>query len=182
MTFLVHLSDLHMTEDNVAQTLLFERLFDTLTLERDKARPEQSTIVITGDVFDSGTDPPDLLVRAFLKLHARMLEILGDAFTVVLPGNHDRRRFGLLGPNKNELFSALHRAADPARMHVLGQRTPFLAEVVPAALHRLPAHVVDAAPDLLVARVVSHIGEVGRVSVSAICFLSIFPPSAVKRR
>ncbi|HEX3776141.1 MAG TPA: metallophosphoesterase [Polyangiaceae bacterium] len=142
MTFLVHLSDLHMTEDNVAQTLLFERLFDTLTLERDKARPERSTIVITGDVFDSGTDPPERLVAAFLKLHARMLEILGDAFTVVLPGNHDRRRFGLLGPNKSELFSALHRAADPARMHVLGQRTPFLAEVVPAALHRLPAHVV----------------------------------------
>jgi 3',5'-cyclic AMP phosphodiesterase CpdA len=142
MTFLVHLSDLHMTRSNSAQTLLFDRLLDALGQEREKARSERTTIVITGDVFDSGTDPPPALVDAFLKLHRRMLAILGEAFTVVLPGNHDRRRFGLIGPNREALFLALHRAADPARMHVLGQRTPFLAEVVPAELHHLPAHVV----------------------------------------
>jgi hypothetical protein len=142
MTFLVHLSDLHMTRSNSAQTLLFDRLLDALRTEREKARSERTTVVITGDVFDSGTDPPAALVDAFLKLHQRMLAILGEAFTVVLPGNHDRRRFGLIGPNREALFLALHRAADPARMHVLGQRTPFLAEVVPAERHHLPAHVV----------------------------------------
>src|SRR5450432_3803422 len=143
MTFLVHLSDLHMTRSNSAQTLLFDRLLDALGQEREKARSERTTIVITGDVFDSGTDPPAALVDAFLKLHRRMLTILGEAFTVVLPGNHDRRRFGLIGPNREALFLALHRAADPARMHVLGQRTPFLAEVVPPEFHALPAHVVS---------------------------------------
>jgi len=142
MTFLVHLSDLHMTENNVAQSLLFERLLDALAREREKAHPERSTIVVTGDVFDSGTAEPAPLVDAFLNLHHRMLSVLGDAFTIVLPGNHDRRRFGLLGPNNEALFTALHAAADPTRMHVLAQRTPFLAEVVPQALHRLPAHVV----------------------------------------
>src|SRR5450432_403372 len=142
MTFLVHLSDLHMKPVDRAQSRLFDKLLEALQREREKARAERTTVFITGDVFDSGTDPPAVLVEAFLKLHARMLDILGDAFTVVLPGNHDRRRFGLLGPNREALFLALHRAADPARMHVLGQRTPFLAEVVPAALHGLPAHVV----------------------------------------
>jgi len=142
MTFLVHLSDLHMTRHNGAQALLFDKLIDTLKGECDRARPEQSTVVITGDVFDSGTDPPAALVDAFLKLHERMLATFGDLFTIVLPGNHDRRRFGLIGPNREALFRELHRAADPTRMHVLGQRTPFLAEVVPATLHRLPAHVV----------------------------------------
>ncbi|HWZ92439.1 MAG TPA: metallophosphoesterase [Polyangiaceae bacterium] len=142
MTFLVHLSDLHMTRSQGTQARLFDKLLETLRVEHDKARPERTTVVITGDVFDSGSDPPAALVESFLNLHERMLGILGEAFTVVLPGNHDRRRFGLIGPNRQALFAELHRAADPSRMHVLGQRTPFLAEVVPAALHRLPAHVV----------------------------------------
>jgi 3',5'-cyclic AMP phosphodiesterase CpdA len=143
MPFVVHLSDLHMTRGHRAQSMLFDKLLETLSGEHAKVRPERSTVFITGDVFDSGTDSPEILVKTFLQLHERMLAILGDAFTVVLPGNHDRRRFGLIGPNREALFRALHRAADPARMHVLGQRTPFLAEVVPAALHRLPAHVVS---------------------------------------
>ena len=142
MTFIVHLSDLHMTRSDRGQSRLFDRLLGALSAEFEKVNPERTTVFITGDVFDSGTDPAERLVDSFLSLHARMLEVLGNAFTVVLPGNHDRRRFGLLGPNRAELFSALHRAADPSRMHVLGQRTPFLAEVVPRALHGLPAHVV----------------------------------------
>ncbi|HET7540409.1 MAG TPA: metallophosphoesterase [Polyangiaceae bacterium] len=142
MTFIVHLSDLHMTRNDRAQARLFDKLLEALSAEHQKARPERTTVFITGDVFDSGTDPPEELVDVFSSWHARMLEVLGDAFTVVLPGNHDRRRFGLLGPNREALFAALHRAADPRRMHVLGQRTPFLAEVVPRALHGLPAHVV----------------------------------------
>ncbi|MEO6600979.1 MAG: metallophosphoesterase [Polyangiaceae bacterium] len=143
MTFLVHLSDLHITRAHGTQTRLFDKLVDALQCEQERARPERTTVVITGDVFDSGTDPPDELVEAFLALHARMLTALGEAFTVVLPGNHDRRRFGLFGPNREVLFKALHRAADPRRMHVLGQRTPFLAEVVPQEFHALPAHVVS---------------------------------------
>jgi len=142
MTFLVHLSDLHMTRSDRAQSRLFDKLLEALRTEHQKARPERTTVFITGDVFDSATDPPEQLVDVFLSWHARLLQVLDNAFTVVLPGNHDRRRFGLLGPNRPALFAALHRAADPGRMHVLGQRTPFLAEVVPRALHGLPAHVV----------------------------------------
>ena len=142
MTFLVHLSDLHMTRTDRAQARLFDKLLEALSREHQRVRPERTTVFITGDVFDSSTDPPAPLVDAFLSLHRRMLEALGNTFTVVLPGNHDRRRFGLLGPNRATLFSALHRAADPTRIHVLGQRTPFLAEVVPPAFHGLPAHVV----------------------------------------
>jgi 3',5'-cyclic AMP phosphodiesterase CpdA len=142
MTFIVHLSDLHMTLSDRAQSRLFDKLLEALSAEHQKVRPERTTVFITGDVFDSGTDPPAELVEVFSSWHARMQEVLGNAFTVVLPGNHDRRRFGLLGPNREALFAALHRAADPRLMHVLGQRTPFLAEVVPRALHGLPAHVV----------------------------------------
>jgi 3',5'-cyclic AMP phosphodiesterase CpdA len=142
MTLMVHLSDLHMTRNPGAQSVLFEKLLATLRSERERAHAERTTIVITGDVFDSASDPPAILVDAFLTLHRRMLEALGQAFTIVLPGNHDRRRFGLLGPNREELFLALHAAADPAKLCVVGTRSPFLAQVVPPELHGLPAHVV----------------------------------------
>jgi 3',5'-cyclic AMP phosphodiesterase CpdA len=82
-------------------------------------------------------------VDAFLRLHGAVVDALGgDAPTVVLPGNHDRRRLGLLGPHSDRLFRALHDAADPGRLFVAGGRTPFLAQIVPDALHGLPAHVI----------------------------------------
>jgi hypothetical protein len=142
MTLVFHLSDLHMTRKSGNQAALFERLVTTLAVERERAHEEQVGIVITGDVFDSATESAAALIEAFLALHQRLLDVLGDAFTVVLPGNHDRRRFGLIGPNREALFEALKRAADPARIHVAGTRTPFLAEVVPPELHRLALHVV----------------------------------------
>jgi 3',5'-cyclic AMP phosphodiesterase CpdA len=142
MTLVVHLSDLHLRRSHQAQSLVFQKLVSALQSERDRAQSEHISVVVTGDVFDSATDPADALVEAFLTLHGQMRQALGNPFTIVLPGNHDRRRYGLFGPNREELFQALYRAADPTRMHVLGQRTPFLAEVVPARLHGLPLHVV----------------------------------------
>jgi hypothetical protein len=142
MTLVVHLSDLHMTQSSKSQAAVFERLVTTLTSERERQRAEHVAIVITGDVFDSATDPAPILVEAFLSLHRRLLDALGTAFTVVLPGNHDRRRFGLIGPNREGLFLALKQAADPTQIHVAGTQTPFLAEVVAPEAHGLPAHVV----------------------------------------
>jgi len=142
MTLVVHLSDLHMLQASRRQAALFEHLVGTLGRERERAPHEQLAIVITGDVFDSATQSPPPLVEAFLSLHARLIEVLGRAFTIVLPGNHDRRRFGLIGPNREQLFLELKRAADPKLIHVAGTHTPFLAEVVPPELHGLPAHVV----------------------------------------
>jgi 3',5'-cyclic AMP phosphodiesterase CpdA len=142
VTLVVHLSDLHLTQRSGAKTPLFARLVASLQTERERAAAERITVVITGDVFDSGTDPPDQLVDAFLTLHGQMLAALGNVFTIVLPGNHDRRRFGMLGPSTEAPFLALHRAADPSKIHVLAGRAPFLAEVIPAKRHGLPMHVV----------------------------------------
>jgi predicted MPP superfamily phosphohydrolase len=142
MTLVVHLSDLHMTQSSRSQPALFERLVTTLSRERERAGDERLAVVITGDVFDSATDPEAALFEAFLSLHRRLLGVLGAVFTIVLPGNHDRRRFGLIGPNREALFQALKRAADPTQIHVAGTRTPFLADVVAPEAHGLAAHVV----------------------------------------
>jgi 3',5'-cyclic AMP phosphodiesterase CpdA len=143
MALLVHLSDLHMAPDLPAQSAIFDALVRTLRVERQDRPTEPVAIVVTGDVFDSAERPARKAAEAFLRLHGRMVEALGgEALTIVLPGNHDRRRFGLLAPHRRRLFQALHDAADPARLFVAGCEQPFLAQVVPEALHRLPVHVI----------------------------------------
>src|SRR5882672_9661992 len=140
---LVHLSDLHIVRDAARQALVLDRLVDALGRERAASSAERIVVTITGDVFDSATDPAPELIDTFLRLHARVVAALGgDAPTIVLPGNHDRRRLGLLGPHREGLFRALHDAVDPRRVFVAGCRTPFLAQIVPAPWHGLPAHVI----------------------------------------
>jgi 3',5'-cyclic AMP phosphodiesterase CpdA len=118
-------------------------LVRALRVEYETTRPERVAVVVTGDVFDSSTNPAASAVDGFLRLHRAVVDALGgDAPTVVLPGNHDRRRLGLLGPHSNRLFRALRDAADPGRLFVAGARAPFLAQIVPEALHRLPVHVI----------------------------------------
>jgi hypothetical protein len=139
---LFHLSDLHLTQRGTAQGVVLDKLVEALQTERDAAGTMRSLVVITGDVFDSATDGATL-VETFIALHARILGALGDDTpTVVLPGNHDRRRMGLVGPHREGPFHALAQAAAGKRIFVAGNRTPFLAQIVPAGLHGLPVHVV----------------------------------------
>jgi 3',5'-cyclic AMP phosphodiesterase CpdA len=142
MGLLLHLSDLHLRGADPAQSIVLEKLVDALRAERDAAAAGTVSVVITGDVFDSATDAAGL-VPAFLDLHARIVEVLGpDTPTVVLPGNHDRRRLGFVGPHRAAPFGALARGAQGRRVFVSGTRAPLLAEIVPEELHGLPAHVV----------------------------------------
>jgi 3',5'-cyclic AMP phosphodiesterase CpdA len=142
MALIVHLSDLHMAPADPAQSLVFDQLVQALRREREARNPDHVVLVITGDVFEA-THRYAKAVEGFLHLHARVVDALGgDAPTIVLPGNHDRRRFGLLGPNRPALFRALHEAADPKEVYVGGCDLPFLAQLVPDSLHRLPFHVM----------------------------------------
>jgi 3',5'-cyclic AMP phosphodiesterase CpdA len=143
MAILFHLSDLHMTKPGTPQDVVFEKLVDTMRAERKAAPEVGAAIVVTGDVFDSAASAPSLVDR-FLELHARMLDAVGaDTPTIVLPGNHDRRRMGLVGPHQEHAFQVLARAAaGRPRVFIAGTHTPFLAQLVPPELHGLPAHVV----------------------------------------
>jgi 3',5'-cyclic AMP phosphodiesterase CpdA len=143
MPLLVHLSDLHLSPRARSQPALLDALVRTLARDVRPAPGDSIAIVITGDVFDSAELPPAAAVSEFLALHARMVSALGGtASTIVVPGNHDRRRYGLVGPPRGDLFQALLDAADPTRVYVAGRRAPHLAEIVPETLHGLPFHVV----------------------------------------
>jgi 3',5'-cyclic AMP phosphodiesterase CpdA len=142
MSLLLHLSDLHLRGSDPGQALVLDKLVDALRAERDSAGARAVSVVITGDIFDSAGEAPRLLT-SFFDLHARILDALGaETPTVVLPGNHDRRWLGFVGPHRTQPFRALARAAQGRRIFVAGTQSPILAEIVPEALHGLPAHVV----------------------------------------
>jgi 3',5'-cyclic AMP phosphodiesterase CpdA len=143
MALLLHLSDLHIDARSSAQRTLFDLLVETVGREKDASGLPPAALVITGDVFDSGTFRPDDAVPIFLDLHARIVAAIGSRVpTIVLPGNHDRRWRGLVGPHRPALFEALRERADPRSIYVAGCQTPFLAEVVPPSFHGLTADVV----------------------------------------
>ncbi|HXN33701.1 MAG TPA: metallophosphoesterase [Polyangiaceae bacterium] len=143
MALIFHLSDLHIDTRSDAQRVLFDVLVDTLCREKQSTNADHVALVITGDVFDSCTMPPAEAVPCFLDLHARIVAALGCALpSIVIPGNHDRRWRGLVGPHRSALFDALHAAVDPRAVYVGGCRFPFLAEVVPRAFHGLPLNLV----------------------------------------
>jgi Calcineurin-like phosphoesterase len=143
MVLIFHLSDLHIDPLSASQPGLFDVLVETLGREREADPAPQLALVITGDVFDSSTISQSDALPLFLDLHARIVAALGSSVpSIVLPGNHDRRWHGLVGPHRPKLFDALKKAADPQSIYVTGCRSPFLAEVVPREFHRLPADIV----------------------------------------
>jgi 3',5'-cyclic AMP phosphodiesterase CpdA len=143
MALLLHLSDLHLDAKKTGQRALLDVLVETLRREKETSRAPSAALFITGDVFDSGADRPAEAVPLFLDLHARIVAALGPGVpTVVLPGNHDRRWRGLLGPHRTGLFDALRDRVDPRHVYVAGCQAPLLAEVVPPAFHGLPVDVL----------------------------------------
>jgi 3',5'-cyclic AMP phosphodiesterase CpdA len=143
MSLIVHLSDLHIAHEPARQSVLFDKLVETVGSEREAKASEPVVLVITGDVFDSATDPAQVLIDLFAHLHRRLVAVLGqDVPTIVLPGNHDRRHMGVVGPHREGLFRRLRASVNPRSVYVAGCRSPFLAEVVPSHFHGLPAHVI----------------------------------------
>jgi hypothetical protein len=143
MFLLFHLSDLHLDAQNDVQPALLDMLVDTLRREKDACGEARFALAFTGDIFDSSTMPPRDAVPRFLDLLGRIVGAIGCAVpTIVLPGNHDRRWRGLIGPHRPQLFDALRAAVDARSVYVAGCQAPFLAEVVPNDFHGLPADVI----------------------------------------
>ncbi|NUP06364.1 MAG: metallophosphoesterase [Polyangiaceae bacterium] len=138
MANIVQLSDLHLDPGSSGQHAILDSLVTVLERRFAGMKREADVLVITGDVFDTSSLPEREATESFVSLHDRILAALGGrARTVIVPGNHDRRRKGLLGPHGDMLFSALRRTLGK-RAYVHGCDVPFLAGVVPRAVHGLP--------------------------------------------
>lgn len=142
VSLIVQLSDIHLLGAPDEQRPIFDALIAALDKTRASLARPIDLLVITGDVFDSVGVEPERAVVAFQHLHARVLEALGGAVpTIVVPGNHDRRRMGLLGPHRDDLFERLAEVSGED-MLVHGTNTPFLSSVVPQSFHGQPFFVI----------------------------------------
>jgi 3',5'-cyclic AMP phosphodiesterase CpdA len=142
MPIIAQLSDLHLLSGEEDQPLILRALVDTLGREVARRPGGIDLLAITGDVFDSATRNPARSIKAFLRFYDELTQALGGAVpTVIVPGNHDRRRAGLIGPFLREPFDELRQALE-GRAFVHGSAVPFLAQVVPPEFHGLPVWVV----------------------------------------
>lgn len=153
---IVHLSDVHLLSGPEQ-----ERILDSLELALKEVLAGRAVtlVAITGDLFDSSSFPPFQLVDEFRRLQQRLHGVLGEVPMVLLPGNHDRRRLGVVGPHAEEPFQELRRVFRPP-VHVFGCSTPFLAQIVPYEVHGLPLHMVAYDSTYLPTGWVSAGGEV----------------------
>lgn len=142
MPALLHLSDLHLAAPATeAQRALLGLLFRAVAREIRGGEAPRAAIV-TGDVFDTSSAEHAAAAATLRELCGGLRAAIGPGIPILLlPGNHDRRRLGVLGPEDLSLFRALSRAAGPD-VHVLGNETPFCSELVPPEVHGLPLHVV----------------------------------------
>jgi len=142
VSLVLHLSDLHLLANPREQESIFDGLVDALRDVRARAGRPVDLLAITGDVFDSATVDPRLATMRFLDLFTDIGRALGrEPPTVILPGNHDRRRAGLFGPHREGLFFRL-KAALGGRAWVHGCTTPFLSAVLPRSFHGQPWSVI----------------------------------------
>jgi 3',5'-cyclic AMP phosphodiesterase CpdA len=132
---ILHLSDLHLLFNPTEQESIFDGLVHALRDVRQRWGRPVDLLAITGDVFDSSAVDSRLAITRFLDLFSGIGRALGvEPPTVILPGNHDRRRGGLFGPHDERLFHALKNALGE-RAWVHGCTTPFLSAVLPQSFH-----------------------------------------------
>ncbi|MEO0321712.1 MAG: metallophosphoesterase [Myxococcota bacterium] len=139
MSVILHLSDVHLlAEHQPEQEMVLSALIEAIAQDAKHRARGVDLIAITGDVFDSSTVDPAEAVRAFNRLTGEVQQVIGGRVpVVVIPGNHDRRVGGVLGPHRGELFDAL-AGGTPPDVYVHGSDTPFLSAVVPRAFHGQP--------------------------------------------
>lgn len=143
MSLIVQLSDIHLLGAPSEQAPIFDALVEALAKTRARFNRPLDMLAITGDVFDSVSLDPAAAVEAFRTLQTRVMEAMGSEVpTVIVPGNHDRRRMGLLGPHRDDLFDHLFGAMDEERTFVHGTNTPFLSALVPESFHGQSCFVI----------------------------------------
>ena len=141
-TLLLQLSDLHLLAGAEDQAAIADGLIAAIGGECARRRGAPGLLCVTGDVFDSSSVAPERAIAAFSQLKSGIDAALGRAVPlVIVPGNHDRRRAGLLAPFSGALFERLAQALGQ-QAFVHGTHVPFLAQVVPHERHGLPLWVI----------------------------------------
>ncbi len=134
---IVQLSDLHLGISATQQASLVEPMYSSLSRLKSQGITVD-LLVITGDLFESTDVTAEQAIETIGTLTSRIRESLTPTLPIILqPGNHDRRKSGIIGPHDPRIFDALKSGLDK-RTLVTGCETPFLSELVSPEFHGLP--------------------------------------------
>jgi 3',5'-cyclic AMP phosphodiesterase CpdA len=137
MPTILQLSDLHLGLTADQQQTLVAPMVSSIGRLKSSAI-DVDLVAITGDLFESTNVTGAQAIETVTTLIAQIRAALGGNVPVVLqPGNHDRRKSGIIGPHDAHIFAALKAGLDSNTL-VTGCSTPFLAELVPSSFHQLP--------------------------------------------
>ena len=133
MSVIIQLSDIHLGDHFDANNSLFTGLMHAIgTVSRNK---KPNLVVVTGDVFDCATFDVRASCQIFESFYQRLIQAIGSQVPIVLvPGNHDRRFMGLVGPHREQLFDALAEHMQ-GRVYVHGTESPYLSSVIESQYH-----------------------------------------------
>jgi 3',5'-cyclic AMP phosphodiesterase CpdA len=162
---IVHLSDLHIAETTESKGILRRLPAALAAYLRTADGPPVASIFVTGDVFDSSDyDPPTAMARFVELYRALMAAFPAPVPVVLLPGNHDRRKAGVIGPHDRSLFVALAAAAQREKLApvFVAGRQGTRAERVPPVEHGTAAHVATYDSTVLVRGYFSAGGDLRR--------------------
>jgi 3',5'-cyclic AMP phosphodiesterase CpdA len=141
---IIHISDLHIAETPRSAEILRQLPSALSTYLRTSAGPAVASVFITGDIFDSSDYDRTTAMARFADLYGSLMAALPRPVPViVLPGNHDRRKAGVIGGHDPTLFLALvdaAKAVQQAPVFVAGGHR-IRAEIVPLANHGTTAYV-----------------------------------------
>ncbi len=142
MGLIVQISDLHLLSGGPDYPAIMRELPGALAREQRQRDMRVELMALTGDVFDSAGLDLGAAMAAFAEFKENVSSALGGAVPmVIVPGNHDRRFHGLVGPHRTALFERL-AAEFGEQVWVHGNTGHFLASVVPNTHHRVPAWVI----------------------------------------
>jgi 3',5'-cyclic AMP phosphodiesterase CpdA len=141
---IVHLSDLHIAETARSAGILRHLSGALSAYLRENPGPPVVSIFLTGDLFDSSDYDRPAAMNRFGDLYRSLMKVLPAPVPfVLLPGNHDRRKAGVIGPHDPSLFRQVARAAEKEKLapvFVAGLKETR-AELVTAADHGTAAQV-----------------------------------------
>ena len=141
---LLHLSDIHLGAGTPEQPRVLAALADAIREDRTRRGRKVDLVLISGDVFESADMDPEQGAAQLAVLRSAVTAALGEDHPpwVIVPGNHDRRVSGLIGPGRSELFDHVAETS-PGHVYVHGGDGPFLARVVPHRFHGQPFHLIS---------------------------------------
>lgn len=143
---IIQISDLHLlpNRDTSLHEQIIASFFDALEHEIAHRGPAD-LIVFTGDLFDSATADLQSAIDTVDYFILTLYEKTNSRVPIVMiPGNHDRRKDGVMGANRIELWDALVQYAQTSShpLWVQHASSRFHAHVVPRSFHKLPCSII----------------------------------------